>query len=535
MIFKKIFLFCLCLGFPTWGWAWGTGHDDVARLLGEFLPTKIKEFLTEENFGLLEKYCHYPDNPNKTLEVTGEIVGEEDEAILRKWGYTGSDWLHRHRGRAVTYALLRKAFRERNAKNAAFYLSVLSHSVSDQGAINHTPILQFTTYSKFDGVSYGRKNSCELRLTEALGRKIRPQFQAYSPRLLAETFSESVFALVLDCYTQAEIAAEVETDIAFGTPLQAEEGMAKIACVQLKSLLDAAYSAWQFASAEEEITEEMLAEIGRREETRRRQGKPQTQAVYRGLFDASRNPQNPKTTVGLVCEPFGSFHVTSLSYVGKMLVAATGRTLRDHGYAIHPVSLWEMERTELPDPKEMPVLVIFAGSCSISNEIADTIRRYTESGGKLFYVAGKDPKNLVGMADGLTPRADGEVPVSTKWGIQNEDVYAAMKITFSPKLARLGTKEYTFRRNPNFDGFCKPICRYQIREAANIEPLAWLNNGSETFCVSARNAKGVWVPEYLLLPFLFSDATTLLWNDLRLDSFGETVLLAMLEELELGF
>ncbi|MDO4585066.1 MAG: hypothetical protein Q4D62_13305 [Planctomycetia bacterium] len=518
------------LSLPTFAWAWGGGHDVVAKLLGEFLPPEVKEFVTTENLTLMEKYCHYPDLPNKTLEQTGEIVGVEDEALLRKFGYVNSNWLHSHRGRAATYALLRKAFREKNPKNAAFYLSVLSHSVSDQGALNHTPILQFTTYSQFDGVSYGWKNSCELRLTDGVRRKIHQRLQAYRPKPLAKTFRESVFALVLDSYTQAELSAEMETEIAFGTPLQAEDGMVKIACAQLETLLDAVVSAWEFIDAEE-LTTETLEEIHTWEESRRRLGKPETQAVYRGLFDTGLNPKNPKATVGLVCEPFGSFHVLSLSYVGKMLTASTGRTLRNHGYAIRPISFWEMEKTELPDPKEMPVLVIFAGRCNISNEIADCIHRYTDRGGKLFYVAGSDPKNLTAMADSLVLRADEEVPVSSKWGIQNEDVYAAMKITFSPKLTGLGTGKYTFRRNPNFDGFCKPVCRYQIRETANVEPLAWLNNGKETFCVSAKNAQAVWVPEYLFLPFLFSDATTLSWDDLRLDSFGEKCLLEILSFL----
>lgn len=527
------FAVCIAMNCSSIAWSWGSGHDDCAQLACEFLPSEVKPFFSEEEYKIIKLNCHFPDMPNKTIEQVSAIVGAEDAEVMKSLGYSGSDWLHRHTGRAATYVLLRKAFRDKNYKNAAFYISVLSHSLSDQGAINHTPILQFTTYSRFSGVNYGIKNGEEFRLTEGIRSKLEPFLQAYSPKLLAVDFEESIYALVLDAYKQAEISAELETDIAFGTPDQAESGMAKLGMEQLKSLLDAVYSAWFFSDAKydakSELSKETINEIFKREDLRRREGDPKTQAVYRGLFDNSKNPENPKAFIGLTVEPYGSFHITSLSYVGKMLTASAGRSLRDHGYAIRPISLWSMETVDIPDPNQMPVLVFFAGRCNVSEKIANALRRYVDQGGKLFYVAGADPKKIMALTDSLKKRADDEVPVSSKWGIQNESAYGAMKISFAPQLAELQSKaEYSFVRNPNFDGFCKPTCLYQILDGPGIEPLAWLDNGREKFCVAAKTARGVWIPEYLLLPFLFSEQTSLQWDDLRLDSFGEKVLLETL-------
>lgn len=531
--FSLLALFLL----PSLTFAWGTGHDAVAQLLEEFMPAEMKAFFEADGGAALpdlQKFCHYPDLPNKTLEQTGEIVGPEDEEILKDFGYSCSDWLHRHTGRAACYVLLTKAFREGNRKNAAFYLSVLSHSMSDQGAVNHTPILQFTTYSHLAGVNYGIRNSCELSLkNENISRQIHERLSRFQPELMAESFPESVYAVVLDCYRQAEVSAEIEIQIAFGDRETSEGVMARIAVEQLESILSMAFSAWHFAKAPEEpvFTREMLGDIFRREELRRREGKPETQAVYAGLFPAEGDEETAKPYIGLVCEPYGSFHVKALSYVGKMLVASTGRTLRDHGFPARGISFWKMETQPLPDPEEMPALVIFAGNCQIPDGIAAAIQDYTWRGGKLLWVGGRDRKNLTGFGKALVQYADDEVPTSSKWAIQNEDVWETMSVQFAPEMKSLGTEPFKLVRNPNFDGFCKPVCLFGVAESDGVKPLAWLNNGRETFCISALNGQAAWVPEYLLLPFIFSDVTTLNWPELRLDPFAEKVMLETLQKL----
>lgn len=536
----SFFLTLLCAAFFSTekAFAWGYGHDVVATLLRDYLPDEIKPFFSDEDLKLFIKYCHYPDLPNKTLEQTGDIVGDEDEAILKEFGYSHSDWLHRHTGRAASYVLLRKAFRDKNPRNAAFYLSVLSHSIADQGAMNHTPILQFITYSRFEGIDYGVKNHLDLSTDPTLRQKIDQRLEKYEPKLLADSFVESVYSLVLDCYDQAELSADVEKAVGFGTKEEHENAMAQLAAFQVKTLLDMSLTAWKFANSEEVFTKDMLGEIFVREEARKREGRLETQTVYSGLFDQTLNPENPRATIGLVLEPYGSFHYWALSYVGKLLTASCGRTLRDHGYAVKAISFWKMEVEPLPNPSEMPVLLIFSGHSIISPKIVDAINQYVERGGKLLFVAGYDHKNLTGMKKFLQLCENEEVPVSKKWAIQNEDVWPKMSVSFAPKMTRLSThyadgkpKAFSFMRNPNFDGFCKPYCGYRIQEDDSLQPLAWLTNEKETFCVAAMNSNAVLIPEYLMLPFLFSEDKTLRWDELRLDSFAEKVLFDTIELL----
>lgn len=514
--------------------AWGNGHGDVAKLCSEFMPVEIKSALGEWN-NRLEWWCHFPDMTEvgwggrrfMMLEDMRREIGAGADAFQR-WGFTQGDWLHRHRGRAVTLALLKEAFRTGDMKLAAFCYSVLGHAVADQGAINHTPILQFTTYSRFAGIDYGWRHECEFSLRDkGVAERIRAHLRAYRPRLLATTFGEANLVAVMDCYRQSEVAANEEIRAAFGDRSQHEESMARIVIVQMESLLDMVWTAWTLRDEPFELTEDYLKTISAREEVRRRETDPIPQAVFHDLFDVEKNPAQPRATVGVVFEPYGSFHVKALSYVGKMLGAAYARTLRDAGYAVRGIPFWGMETTDLPNPSEVSTIVLFPGrSSGFTKPMVENLRRYREAGGRLIVVGGRDPHNVSGLRDALVERGDEEVPVSSKWAIQNDGLWQKMSVSFVSTFGDLGTASYSFVRNPNFDGFCKPECRMEVKLVEGVTPIAYLDNGTSRFCVAARRGNVTWLPEYLFLPFLFSSDKTVDWADMRLDTFAARVGLA---------
>lgn len=523
--------------FPVWGW--GAGHDEIASLCSRGMPSEIKVFLGSWN-GKLDLWCHYPDMTNPgwgarrfmVYEDLVRDVGKDAADEFAKWGFTNGDWLHRHVGRAVSIYMLKEAFRTNRPQLAAFCISELSHAVADQGAINHTPILQFTSYSKFKGVDYGWKNACEFTMRSAeVARVVNAGLTAYRPKSFGTNFAEALNSMVMDCYDQSEIAAEIEIAAAFGSKSEHSAAMAKIAGAQIVSILNMAYTAWIFRDEPFVLTKDVLAGLSSVEEVRRRRTNPATQAVYHGLFDESLNPPSPKATVGLVLEPYGSFHVRSLSYVGKMLSAAYARTLRDKGYSIRAIPYWGLETEDLPSPKDLQAVVVFAGPCSgLTGKIAANLKRYRMSGGCLIWIAGDDPQNVTDFRPFLKRRADEEVPVSSKWAIQNEGVWSRMTVSFAPGFGSLANGAHAFVRNPNFDGFCKPVCLWQVKEGEDVEPLVWLDNGKERFCVGARRGKTFWLPEYLFLPFLFSSDKTVDWQDMRLDSFAEKVGISIVEQ-----
>ncbi len=537
---KKLIVFGVVFTFASAVFGWGgRGHDDVARLCGQYMPTEVKTFLGDWN-DKLQWWCHYPDmtgtgwSPRRYMDVNDlrrEIGGSAE--LFVKMGVVDGNGFHLDWGRAVTFMVLRHAFETGNSKLAAFCISVLSHAVSDQGAFNHAPILQFVTYSKFNGVKYNVKHSYEFTLSNKnVAKALHARLALYKPKALGKTFEEAIYEKVFDSYRQGEVCAETEVDVAFGTKAEHDAAMAKVVAAQIEAMLDVIHTAWVFRKDKFEMTKRLIAGLHPREEVRRRRGDVETQAVYKGIFDESLNPKNPKAAIGIVCEPYGSFHVRALSYVGKMLVASAGRTLRDGGYAIKGIPLWNIEKAGLPSPEKVPVVLIAPGRCKgLSGAVAKAFGDYRKSGGRIFVMAGQDPQNFAGLKGFLKKRENSEVPVSSKWGYLENANWQAMNVSFTAAMTRSGKGPFKFVRNPNFDGFCKPCCIWSLNDDPAVLPLARLDNGKETFTIGGI-AKGVcWMPEYLFLPFLFSSDKTADWKNLHLDSFASKVLLDAMEAL----
>ena len=87
-------------------------------------------------------------------------------------------------------------------------------------------------------------------------------------------------------------------------------------------------------------------------------------------------------------------------------------------------------------------------------------------------------------------------------------------------------KVYPQRQDANVDGYCKPRCLLSIdANAPGVEPFAEFSAGGARFAVAARKGNVAWVPQYLLMPFIYTDETTADWAAQRLDTFGTSVLL----------
>ncbi|MBP8801795.1 MAG: hypothetical protein KBI41_09695 [Kiritimatiellae bacterium] len=527
----RLTLTCVLAGalLPVWGW--DVEHDEVAMLVGETLPAEIQSFFTFSDFGVLIAFCHYPDMTEwprengkrgyHSLEEIKERVGVEDAAILAQQGYKNSGWLHRERARATMMGLLARAFAKGEHTRAAFYISVLSHSVSDESALNHPPLLQFVQYSRFPGVDYalqkvepGSKNVFGFRSDGPVVRRVREKLRNYVPHVPQGSFEAAVFGFVTDAVRQAGYAAEKEGKIAFSPRPEAEDALAELVAMQVRILVDMTATCWAHKSVDAPLPDAGFDAACRKEMDRLfSELDPAKQAVFDGIFDETLNPAQPKGVVGLVCEPYSMFARPGLSYVGRMITASAGRTLRDHGYAVKGIATRDLAKG-LPPPTEMGAVMISLGqSGHLAPDGADALKRYRDAGGRLLVVGGSDPSDISGMKNLLEMRADDEVPVSRKWGIQNQDVWSNM-------VAVVDGVRTPLRRNPNIDGFCKPYASYAFKPGADVVPLAELDNGRTRFVVAARKGNVVWIPEYLLMPFIFSDDTTANWSAMRLDSFA---------------
>lgn len=530
--------------------AWDVEHDEIAQLTGEFLPREVKDFFDFDDFAILLANCHAPDmigwpmadgtRRYATLDEVAAHVGAAEADVLKGLGFDCAQWFHSPKAKGALVGLLARAFGRGDPRTAAYYLSVMTHTYADESALNHPPILQVVQYSNFPGVVYpsrkvdpGAKNVFGFRSDDFVVHRARQLLRDFTPKAPDGPFDAVVLDFVADTARQSDVAAQKEGLIAFAPRPAAQEALAELIAMQIRTLVTMAWTAWvrrdpaaplpgdDFDAAFMAAFDRIVPTID-----------PSRQFVFDGLFDLSRNPPNPKGTVVLVCEAYAAPTLSALSYVGRLLGASAARTLRDHGWAVKPISFYDIRRPgALPDPKSDVRLLLVAGVSGRPYngsfrgpppDIAARLRTWREAGGRLVYVAGDDPFDITGFGDVLDLRDNREVPASEAWADDQGGDWTKMSVTW-------GGQTRPQRRNANINGFAKPVCRYAVKEAPGVVPLARFHGGGRDFCVAARRGRVTWLPAYLLMPFVFSDDTTADWAALRLDSFAAPFFLSALE------
>ena len=552
-VFVFCILGCVCLS----AWAWDVEHDEVAQLTGEFLPAEIRAQFDFDDFDVLMSYCHFPDMTEweprrfRNLDDIERIVGPEDRAIIASRGFHAY-WMHTEIGKATFMSLMARAFGRGDHRRAAFYLSVLTHPIGDESALNHPTILNFVQYCRYEGVSFGTKkvedgakNIFGFRSDGGVMRRVREKMKGYRPRAPGGGFRAQQVALCALAVRQSAYAAEKEVDIAFGRGVDSADALADLVAMQVRAIVDVAWTCWLNRSPEAPLpfddfqerfdtaADEVLATID-----------PGRQAVFADIFDAALNPPNPKGTVAVVCEALGLRSVGAQSYVGRLVLGACGRTLRDRGYAIEGCDFRALRDGRL-DACRTPLLLVAAGNKPPAEGAAHALIAYRRSGGKIIYISGQDPvslrgkeagglpvtigngdpENISGLAGRLVDRRAEELPVSPGWAKEGACP------DWRKMALEIGGVRHPLRRDANGDGWAKPVCVQEIRVGEGVEPVAYLDNGESRFCVAARKDNVTWLPVYILSPFLFSEDNALDFGALRLDSFAEKVLLSEVYKL----
>lgn len=145
----KFLVFCLLfqifISLPAALFAWGSGHDVVARSVAQHIPAPWSEML-QNNPEIMRQFLidsHYPDNFN---EPERERWGENYLNILKERKIKNRHSFHLPEARCLAFELLVKAIRENDSPQVLLLLSLLSHSIADQTSFNHEPLVHYATY-----------------------------------------------------------------------------------------------------------------------------------------------------------------------------------------------------------------------------------------------------------------------------------------------------------------------------------------------------------------------------------------------------
>ena len=532
--------------------AWDVEHDEVAQLTGEFLPKEIKATFDFDDFAILMANCHFPDMTEwpcengrrrfHTLEELAQGVGADNAKLFADLGFKVSNWFHTEKGRAALMGMLARSFGSGDHASAAFIISVLTHAVSDEGALNHPPLLGYFRYTDLPGIDFmmrkvedGAKNVFGFRSDGHVVHLVRERMKGYKPKCPDGSFEDAVLSLGVEvAVNHCALTGEIEGAIAFAPKPEAEHALVDLVYRQICAIEDIVWTCWKNKSRDAALPG---ADFDRKFRERAfevmRTLDPRRQSVFSGIFDASLDPAEPKATVGIVCDAYAR-EFSTLSFPGRIISAAAGRTLRANGYAVRGLAYWEVAKGKIPDPSEVPVFLVCIGGTGYCCRGADPLfaaaaKTYRARGGKLIVVGGEDKQDITGFAATMKRRDNADVPVSSLWHRGEAADACSMALVATEKMPRLAQERYPFLRDPNFDGFCKPVCRMETPVG---EKLIELDNGRERFAVAVRKEDVVWLPEYVLLPYLFvKDDPKLPLAALTLDDFGSKAILDVVENL----
>ena len=541
-------------GVPLELLGWGGGHDHVNRLALTVMPPEIKTFLGEEYTEKFVKWSHAPDNFTPWQELTYITVGKEDLDLLHSYGMKTPYALHSYRGHAVNFILLINAFQAQDPERAAFWMACLMHTVADELACNHDPLIHFMTYGfKAYGMDMGAGigvDFADVAKTKEGAAVIQELLKTVRAQPIAKGGQEALLKVMLsgiegNAYmTQrgSRIAASYAANAEDAVRKESMTAMAELGVQGIEESLNITLTAWSFARQKKvpELNDDLIAEYKKAAAEFALKRPLRYDSLFTELLE---NTTKRQPYIGALVEPSVSMNQAKLGFSSKLITASAVRTLRNRGVSCRLIDIRTLEDRGFSDPKTMPLLIVCAGAFSVSKSIKEQLKNYTESGGKLLWIGGEHKAQLGDLSKAMQRAESSLMPVSTKYG-QDSPALKQAVITFKSDFKKaLGEREYRFTHNPNTKaGWQKPICSYFIKgEDESIVPLADMTVDEHVMTVaaagenSAGTAQYIFIPEYLISPYMLSDERII--KDVSrpvLDSVGEKIILTAVKILTPG-
>jgi hypothetical protein len=527
--------------------AWGTGHDQVNELAVEMLHGIVPQ----ESAANIVKWSHAPDDFTPWEQLKQFQVPPDDLAVLKAHKLDSPYSMHSPKGQAVAFILLISAFQANDAQRIAFWSACLLHALADEAACNHDPLLHYATYA-FKG-GYRLKTGAGVGLDfsdiarTAEGKQlVRRLAAAETGRPLPSDPDEALLAIMLsglesNAYMTrrgSTIAASFAVSATQEQLLAAKTALAELGVHGAVRGCDVIRAAKQLAERGEipKLTSQLEAEFAERKAARVAARPLSDDSLYADLLKTQA--PDDQSAIGVLVEPSVTMNTAHFSFGAKLITASAARSMHLAGIPYRLVDVRSLEKRAL-NPQETPGLVICAGPLNVGQPIKDALAAYAAAGGRFLWIGGEHRGMLGKLSENLVKADPAMLPVSNQYG-QDTPVAESARFRFLAEFAEaLGEQSYRFIHNPNTKaGWQVPRCNYLLRPAEDITVLAEMHLPDNTLPVAGAwmgpdgKAKAIFIPEYLIAPYVLSDEDTI--PDLSrptLDQVGTRILSASLAML----
>ena len=535
-------------GSVTCLFAWGPGHDDVNRIALERLPDDIKALLSAEGRKAFVRESHAPDDFTPWAEYErrkGRAIEPDDLATLAAHDIKTPYVLHSAKGQAVNFILLHRALKERDGRRIAFWGACLAHTMADEAACNHDPLVHYLTYAFKGGygMKFGKAGMLDFgelcRTSEgnalavkALGDEPLVRLGEEPQEVLAEIMLHGLRANWFMTERGVRIAAAFDPDVSDDVLADSRVAMAELGAYGARSWLEAITTAWALINEgkpDPVITQELLADHQARHAEYVAARPLEADALYAPWLKLQADTDVP--AVGVVVEPSTSMNQGGLSFGGRFLASAIFRELHK---SKTPFRVIDARKPDASLNAQSTSMAIVCSGGFHNQKLVRALETYTNAGGNLLIIGGEH-RGLLGPLSQALTKADPEtLPVTLGYGQKNLDIIDAIRVRFCGPLAdSIGEKAFRFMHNPDTKaGWQKPKCPYRLKDdfGADIEPLAMTEvDGRSQFVAAVYRPDGkarfAFIPEYLISPWLLT-AEPEFSNPAqpRLDRIGSTVL-----------
>ena len=548
-------LIVVLFGSSTYLSAWGPGHDDVNRIALDRLPADIKALLSPDDRKAFVKESHAPDDFTPWAEYERKkerVITPNDLATLASHNIKTPYALHSAKGQAVNFILLYRALKERDGSRIAFWGACLAHTLADEAACNHDPLVHYLTYA-FKGC-YGMKfgeagmldfgELCRTPEGDALAVKalnaVPLVLLGDDPQeVLAEIMLHGLKANRFMTERGVRIASAFDPDVGEDVLADSRVAMAELGAHGTRSWLEAITTIWDLieeGKPDPVITPGLLANH-QAHRARYVAARPlKADALYAPWLKLQDETGVP--AVGVVVEPSISMNQGGLSFGGRFLASAILRELHKSKIPFRVIDAREPDR-EL-DAGSTSMVILCSGKFH-NDELVRALKSYTNAGGNLLLIGGEHRGLLGPLSQALIKADPATLPVTSGYGQKNLNFIDRIRVRFSGSLVEeIGKDALPFIHNPDTKaGWQKPKCPYRLKEdfGADIEPLAKIELEGDNQIVAAvyrpdGNARFVFIPEYLIAPYLLTDEPKFS-NPAQpqLDRVGSNVLLTTLRLL----
>lgn len=527
---KKIFIFFTLLCFGCF--SWGKGHELVTEIVIEKLPDEIKKLISEETKKfMIKNWSHYPDSFEK-FEKDKDIISEESLSILEKYGIKTRYDLHSERGKYVNFILLTNAFKNKNEKEIGLWISSICHSISDEGALNHGPLIHYITYG-FSPLKIKMREGIGIDIIEILkigGKEmILKLLENYTPKIISEDPGETILNILLKGVISNSFMTKREKKIMKSYKINRDEkeyeeskiAMAEIGANNSTDTIDVIFTSYYYSKKEIQIQfDEKLIEDFKKKEKEYIEKRPiEDDSIYEGLLMV----EEKYPSIGIIIEPSQTMNKTIFPFGSKYILSAIMWYLKEKQIYYKPIDIREIIKGRIIiSPENIPICILCGGNY-LPSELKNFIKEYINKGGVLFLIGGMTRpdsyKEILGSYyNYFKEMTEDIIPVSPKYGYNNVDVLKNLSFYFLDDLKKFfGEEEYKIIKNPNTPaGWQKPICTIYIEsEDSKLEKLIKLTNGKKEIIVAGiifneeEKTKIIFIPEYFFSPFIFSDEDTL--------------------------